>query len=186
MPPLRTIDSAIITAIRGNHIPWCWFAKVQVASPVGTLRFTDHWSGTDQTQNLDGSSVVWTWADFFAAGVSQGITDPLSVSMISFANMAPTVDWTAWALSPGLRDTPVTIYVAWYDPATLAFANYYQSYDGQIGRGEYLNRANMALKPHNPSWSRKAPSATLGMLGASFLIPPKTATRYSTTGLQVR
>lgn len=167
----RDLGGTPLGTIQANEIDWSYFVRIDIASPVGTKRWTDRPAG-DFTGNVDGSSQTWTGADLIMGPLDQG--DQEMVSWMDFANLDYT--WTSWANSPGLRGATVQVWVAWFDAAG-AVAGSYKVYDGRVDNGEYGPRAKMALTPQGRGWSRDVPYATIQELGFN-LMPAQGITIY--------
>jgi hypothetical protein len=174
----RNLGSIPLVEVQNNVNFSYLFARVDVASPVGTKRYSEAFFG-DFTGNIDGSSQLWSAADFLVGGLNQSAQNVTSVSSISFANISDAgtlAPWTGWAITPGLRGAKVQIWVAYFDRSTLALIDKVKLFEGTIDSGEFGDRATMAVAPYVKPWSRQVPAITGMMLGAAPLMPDPTVT----------
>lgn len=149
---LGTVTDAIIAA---NEIEYWNFVSIELASPVGLMRFTDRPYGF--TGNIDGTSQTWNEADLEVGPIFQSRQEVLQVSWMKFANLDYT--WTNWGFTPGLRDSKVNIYTGWWNTSTPTpvFAGAYKIYEGLVDAVELSAYAQLTLRPHHVPWSYKVP-----------------------------
>lgn len=180
--PLRSLPfSASLT--QANDIIHYAFVRVDVASPIGTKRFTDMPGGL--TANIDGAgSLPWSEDAVMAGALDQSDQDTMKVSWLKFANLpespATVGKWTTWANSPGLRNAPIFVYDAWFninaDLSIGSLAGALLLYQGKIDNHELLEVATLALKPFATPWTREVPWVTGLNLGAAALLPKQDTT----------
>lgn len=161
---LSHLPAGFLQLTQASVIDWSYAVRLDIAAPVGTVRFTDRHSNF--TANVDGTSQTWVSADMKVGKMPQGRQKPLDVTQLNFANLDYT--WTNWANSPGLRKAEVRIWKAWFDPLGLiglpgAYVGPIEVWRGHVDNQELLRRAKLALKPWSAKWARRAMTAIPGL-----------------------
>lgn len=155
----RDLGTIPVGRLQSNTVDWFYFVKIEIASPVGTKRFTNR--HTDYTGDIDGSSQTWVAEDMQCGGFGQGKQGALRVAKLSFANLDYT--WTNWANSPGLRKTNVSVWRGEFNPADGLLDDAILIYVGTIDSHQCGERANLAIKPWRSTWGRKVVTAIPGL-----------------------
>jgi hypothetical protein len=193
----RNLGSLPLSQVQANEFDWSYFVRIDVASPIGTKRFTDRYCGPTTppapsqqsfidtsarttSLSIDGSTQLWSEDDVVVGGLDQGQQTMLAVSWLSFANLEETPGagpkWTGWANNPGLANAPVKVWHVRFDPATGAFVEKILMYDGKVDNARYGSRAELALR--SAPIRRLVPTATAQLLGAGPIMPDLHTTIY--------
>lgn len=173
MPFERSTSGPIpASALQDPLIQWCWCVRIDVAAPIGTLRFTDGGPSGNVSANLDGTGVqTWVETPLVVGTLDQGEQGTLSVSSVSFANGDDPPTWSGYVASPGLRNAAVQVYFVMFDKYLSTLTGYFKAYDGHVDNQQIGQWAELVLKPHHSPWSREAPFLTLSQLGLGGLMP---------------
>jgi len=149
----RDIGTITVAELQARQIDWSFFVQIDIAAPVGTVRFTNRKG--DFVGELDGSpgSPDWQLADMNVGSLDQGRQSASAVSQIDFANIDFT--WTNWANTPGLRGAEVTVWAGWFAADGVTLSGYVKVYAGRIDNHRCGTRAEIALKPGRNKWARK-------------------------------
>src|SRR4029077_10401990 len=178
MPVARKTGTVTTALTQQDAVDHSYFVRTDIASPVGTKRWTDRdcLGAGSYTGSIDGSSQTWTEAGLIVGPLDQSDNDTLSVSWLRFWNLDWT--WTNWANSPGLRNALVWVYDAWFN-TDGSLAGSILIYNGKIDNQELGPEAMLALKPFATPWSKEIPWVTWTNLGASPIMPkPNTVIQW--------
>ena len=150
--------------VQASEIDWSYFVRFDFPGVTGTKRFTDRYLG-DYTGNIDGAgSLVWTYSGFDVGPLDNASNNPTSVSWLKFWNLDSPPTWTTLANSPGLRNVPVQVWVAWFDTSTGALVNSYVVYKGTVDDHVISASAQLTIKPGVTPWARMLPAQIIGNL----------------------
>lgn len=149
----RTLGDITEAILAANEYEEWDFIKIEMPSPVGTLRFTNRPGGYEG--NIDGDINDWAEVDYTHGPLSQSSQNILVVTWIQFANIDYT--WTNYALQYGIRNRITTLYTGVWNPVDDSFVDSYISYNGTLDAGDFGVTAKISLKPHHTPWYSPVP-----------------------------
>jgi len=161
-------SAALAAATADNKLAWRWFVRVDIATPVGTKRFCDYATPGVQTLNIDGTTQAWNETDVLVGGLDQGVQS--KVSFVDFSNLDG--QWTAWALTPGLRSAAVRVYHVQFN-ADGTLAGPVKMYQGMVGGQSHLDRTHLELVPSVNPYSKNGLWLTVRDFGAGAFMPDR-------------
>jgi hypothetical protein len=159
-----------LSDLQSRVFDWAWFVKFEIASPVGTKRFTDY--PNDIAINVDGTVQTWLESGANVGPINQAKSGAATVSWIEMPNMDTL--WAQWANIPGLKGTLVTIYVGVWSSASI--------YDGayvvaimEIDEHLVSNWAQLTLvPPRSTNWAKMSLGSPIGALCPYDFTDPNT------------
>lgn len=150
---------------------WCHFLRVDWPAPDNIKRLTNHPSAKDVVADIDGTgNQTWVNYGIWIPDMGQSEQTIAEVSVVEIVNADNA--WGDLVNTHGVRNIPVYVYLAWYNPTTLALVDKILIFKGVGDKASVDSRVKIAVLPGRPPFSQKIPRRRFTpAFGFNFLPP---------------